>query len=115
MKPTVLFALLAAVMLGCAGSPPEQPSRPNIVLVMTDDQGFGDLGIHGNPLVKTPNIDAFAREGVQFERFYVSPVCAPTRASLMTGRYYYRSGVIHTSRGGAKMHGGETTIAEILR
>ena len=88
--------------------------RPNIVLVMTDDQGFGDLGVQGNDKIKTPNIDRFASGGVELTRFYCSPVCAPTRASLMTGRYFYRSGVVHTSRGGAKMHGDEVTIAERL-
>jgi len=91
------------------------PGRPpNIVLVLTDDQGYGDVGVHGNAMIETPNLDRFAREGVELTRFYTSPVCAPTRASLMTGRYYYRSGVIHTSRGGAKMHGEEVTIAELL-
>lgn len=89
-------------------------TRPNVIVVMTDDQGYGDLGIHGNPHVKTPHLDQFARDGVQFSRFYCSPVCAPTRASLLTGRYYYRTGVIHTSRGGAKMHGDEVTVAEWL-
>ena len=89
--------------------------RPNVVLVMTDDQGYGDIGLHKNPHLRTPNLDRFAQEGVQFSRFYVSPVCAPTRASLMTGRYHYRTGVIHTSRGGAKMHGEEVTIAERLQ
>ena len=89
-------------------------TRPNVVLVMTDDQGYGDLGLHGNKHLVTPNIDHFGQDGIQFTRFYVSPVCAPTRASLMTGRYHYRTGVIHTSRGGAKMFGDEITIAEIL-
>jgi arylsulfatase A-like enzyme len=88
--------------------------RPNVILVMTDDQGIGDLGIHGNDKIKTPNLDKFGREGIELTRFYVSPVCAPTRAELMTGRNYYRTGVIHTSRGGAKMHTEETTIAELL-
>lgn len=91
-----------------------QGMRPNIVLVLTDDQGFGDIGFHGNYRIRTPNLDQFASQGVELTRFYVSPVCAPTRASLMTGRYYYRTGVIHTSRGGAKMHGEEVTIAELL-
>lgn len=88
--------------------------RPNVILVMTDDQGIGDLGIHGNDKIKTPNLDKFGREGIELTRFYVSPVCAPTRAELMTGRNYYRTGVIHTSRGGAKMHTEETTVAELL-
>lgn len=109
---THTLALLAVFVSLCHA---EQPSRPNIVLVMTDDQGYGDLGIRNNPHLKTPNLDQFARDGIQLDRFYCSPVCAPTRASLMTGRYYYRSGVIHTSRGGAKMHGDEVTIAERLR
>ena len=89
-------------------------NRPNVILFMTDDQGYGDLGIHGNDKIKTPNLDRFGREGTQFTRFYVCPVCAPTRASLMTGRDFYRTGVIHTSRGGAKMHSEEVTIAELL-
>jgi arylsulfatase A-like enzyme len=89
--------------------------RPNVIVVLTDDQAYADLGIHGNPHVRTPHIDRFAREGTQFSRFYVSPVCSPTRASLLTGRHAYRTGVIHTSRGGAKMHGDEVTLAEQLR
>ena len=89
-------------------------ARPNVVLVMTDDHGYGDFGVHGNKHIRTPHLDRFAREGVQFTRFYVSPVCSPTRASLMTGRYHYRTGVLHTSRGAAKMHGDEMTIAECL-
>jgi arylsulfatase A-like enzyme len=86
-----------------------------VVLVMTDDQGYGDIGLHGNPHLRTPNLDRFAQEGVQFSRFYVSPVCSPTRASLLTGRYHYRTGVIQTSRGGAKMHTDEVTLAERLQ
>lgn len=88
--------------------------RPNIVVVITDDQGWGDLGIHGNDRIRTPHLDCFGREGIRLTRFYVSPVCAPTRAALMTGRYFYRTGVIHTSRGAAKMHGDEFTMAEAL-
>ncbi|MAG94403.1 MAG: hypothetical protein CMJ48_11725 [Planctomycetaceae bacterium] len=89
--------------------------RPNVILILTDDQGYGDVGVHGNEQIRTPHIDRFTREGVDLTRFYCSPVCAPTRASLMTGRYYYRSGVIHTSRGGAKMAGENVTIAELLQ
>jgi len=82
---------------------------------MTDDQGFGDLGINKNPNIITPNIDQFASESVQFDNFFVSPVCAPTRASLMTGRYSLRTGVRDTYNGGAIMSNTETTIAEILK
>ena len=89
--------------------------RPNVILIMTDDQGYGDLGIHGNPIIKTPVLDRFAGESVEIDPFYVSPVCAPTRASLMTGRYNYRTGVTDTWLGRAMMHTDETTIAEVLR
>ncbi|MHC4877417.1 MAG: arylsulfatase [Planctomycetota bacterium] len=113
--PILVVCLLALyVVISLRSALAQSTGQPNVVLVMTDDQGFGDLGIHGNEHVVSPNIDQFARDGVQFSRFYVSPVCAPTRASLMTGRYFYRTGVIHTSRGGAKMHGDEVTIAEVL-
>jgi arylsulfatase A-like enzyme len=89
--------------------------HPNIVVIITDDQGHGDLGTHGNPVIHTPNIDRLAREGVRCKSFYVSPVCAPTRASLLTGRYNYRTGVTDTYLGRAMMHPDETTLAEILR
>ena len=111
--PAIRSWAAAALAAACGGNEPD--SRPNVILILTDDQGYGDVGVHGNERIRTPNLDRFAREGIEMTRFYVSPVCAPTRASLMTGRYYYRTGVIHTSRGGAKMHGGETTLAERLR
>ena len=88
--------------------------RPNIVLIMTDDQGWAQLGSHGDPVLKTPHLDALAEEAVEMTRFYVSPVCAPTRAALMTGRYNYRTGVVDTYLGRAMMHPDEVTIAEIL-
>jgi len=81
---------------------------------MVDNLGYGDFGFSGNEKVRTPNIDKFASESIQFTGFYTNPMCAPTRASLMTARYPYRTGVIHTSRGGAKMHGEEITMAEYL-
>jgi arylsulfatase A-like enzyme len=83
-------------------------------LIVTDDQGYGDLGCHGNTKIKTPNIDKFAKESMQLRHFYVSPVCSPTRSSLMTGRYNYRTGVVDTFLGRSMMHPDETTIAEIL-
>ncbi len=82
---------------------------------MTDDQGYGDLGITGNPHVKTPVIDQFARESIKFNNFYVSPVCAPTRSSLLTGRYSLRTGIRDTYNGGAIMATNELTIAEMLK
>ena len=90
------------------------PERPNVLVIMTDDQGYGDLGVHGNPKIKTPNLDKFAGESVRLKNFYVSPVCAPTRASLLTGRYNYRTGVVDTYLGRAMMHPDEVTLAEML-
>lgn len=92
-----------------------EAAPPNVILVMTDDQGFGDVGLHGNDIVQTPAIDKFARNGIQLTEFYCSPVCAPTRAALMTGRYFYRTGVIHTSRGAARMATDEKTMAEVFQ
>ncbi len=115
----VLAAVVAALSgvgarAGGAGQAPAA-AKPNIVLVITDDQGYGDLGVHGNPVLRTPHLDRLAREGVQVSHFYVTPVCAPTRAGLLTGRYNYRTGVVDTYRGRALMHPGETTLAEHLR
>ena len=91
------------------------PERPNVIIIITDDQGYGDLGYTGNPHVKTPNIDNFAKESIRFTNFYVSPVCAPTRASLMTGRNSLRTGIRDTYNGGAIMAASEVTIAEMLK
>lgn len=92
-----------------------ESSRPNIVLIMSDDQGYGDLALHGNKYIKTPNLDAFAKNNIQFERFFVSPLCAPTRASLLTGRYSLRTGVKGVARGEETMNAEEITLAEALR
>lgn len=108
MRTCLALMLFSLVALTAA-------DRPNVIIVLTDDQGIGDVGIHGNKQIRTPAIDEFARAGLQLTRFYVEPVCAPTRAAIMTGRYHYRTGVIHTSRGGAKMAGDEKTIAEYLK
>ena len=88
---------------------------PNIILIMTDDQGYGDLGVTGNRDINTPNIDAMASRSAELTTFYVSPVCAPTRACLMTGRYNYRTRCIDTWIGRAMMEPDEVTIAEALR
>ena len=108
------FLLIVFIVFNSCISPIEN-KKPNVIIIMTDDQGFGDLGINKNPNIITPNIDQFASESIQFDNFFVSPVCAPTRASLMTGRYSLRTGVRDTYNGGAIMSNTETTIAEILK
>ncbi|PXX25415.1 arylsulfatase [Arenibacter sp. ARW7G5Y1] len=111
----ILFVLLCIVVfIGCSEES-KKTKRPNVIIVVTDDQGFGDLGYYGNPHVQTPTLDSFAKESVRFDQFIVSPVCAPTRASLMTGRYSLRTGVRDTYRGGAIMATEETTLAEMLK
>lgn len=110
----IIIGLLALFSCSFIQAAPDA-SQPNILLVLTDDQGWGDLGCHENPHLKTPNIDRFATEGIEFTRFYVSPVCAPTRASLMTGRYNYRTGVTDTWFGRATMATEEFTLAEALK
>ncbi len=101
----------AASLAGCQ----KTSRRPNVLLVMTDDQGWGDLSAGGNTILQTPQMDRVAEEGMRFDNFHVSPVCAPTRASLMTGRYNYRTGVVDTYKGRAMMYPDETTVAELLR
>lgn len=76
----------------------EKPTKPNIILILIDDQGYGDLGKHGHPLLKTPNLDHFYDQSVRFDRFYVSPSCSPTRAALLTGMHEFRNGVTHTMK-----------------
>jgi arylsulfatase A-like enzyme len=111
-----LIAILAA--LACAApaqaGAPKKAKRPNVILIMTDDQGHGDLAFHGNPKIKTPHLDRLARQSTRLTRFYVSPVCSPTRASLLTGRYNYRTGVVDTFIGRSMMHPDEVTLAELL-
>ena len=102
--------ILLAALVGC-----EKPIQPNVILIMTDDQGYGDLRITGNPNIITPTIDAFAERSLRFNNFHVSPVCAPTRSSLMTGRYSLRTGIRDTYNGGAIMSDSEVTIAEMLK
>lgn len=110
----ILFVSGFAVLARGADASRAPQGQPNVLIVITDDQGFGDIGVHGNPVVKTPNIDAFARESVWLKNFYVSPVCAPTRSSLLTGRYNYRTGVVDTFIGRALMRPGIPTLPEHL-
>ncbi|TXT37504.1 MAG: arylsulfatase A family protein [Planctomycetota bacterium] len=89
--------------------------RPNIIFVLTDDQGYGDLSCHGNPVLKTPNIDRLHREGVRFTDFMVSPTCSPTRSALMTGRHEFRNGVTHTINERERLTLSATTLAQVLQ
>jgi arylsulfatase A-like enzyme len=89
-------------------------TKPNIILVLTDDQGYEDVGFNGSTLLKTPQLDKMAEEGVALNRFYVAPVCSPTRAGLLTGRYHYRTGVTNVGSCGDRIKEREKTIADVL-
>jgi arylsulfatase A-like enzyme len=90
-------------------------SQPNVIVILTDDQGWGDLSINGNSNIATPNIDNLARGGATFSNFYVSQLCAPTRAEFLTGRYYPRSGGSGVRRGQGRINADETTIADLFK
>lgn len=93
---------------------PAVAAPPNVLVVITDDQGYGDLGAHGNPVVKTPALDAFAKQSAWLKNFYVCPVCSPTRSALLTGQYNYRTGVVDTFIGRSMMRPGVRTLPEWL-
>ena len=111
------LVLLTFALSGCSEeiADEDKSTPPNIILIVTDDQGWGDLSINGNTNLSTPNIDRLSRSGASFERFYVSPVCSPTRAELLTGRYHPRGGVYSTSAGGERLDLDETTFAEVFK
>ena len=115
MKSIVLLLLiLLGLGLQCPlhGDQEPHPSSPNVLVILTDDQGWGDLSIHGNRNLSTPHLDSIGSKGVIMDRFYVCPVCSPTRAEFLTGRYHPRGGVYSTSAGGERLNLGTTTIAE---
>ena len=90
-------------------------ARPNVVFVITDDQGYGDLGCHGNPVIHTPNLDKLHAASSRLLQYHVGPTCAPTRAGLMTGRYCNCTGVWHTIMGRSLLRAGEVTLADAFR
>ena len=107
-----LCCLVSALLLG---SDPAAQRQPNVILVITDDQGYGDVGAHGNEMINTPHMDALHAQSVRLTDFHVDPTCSPTRAALMSGRYSTRTGVWHTIMGRSLMDPSERTLAEVLR
>ena len=107
--------LLLGILATSSAAAATEGDRPNVVIIMTDDQGFGDLGVQGHPVLKTPRIDALAAESATVGAFYVHPVCTPTRAALFTGRHPQRTTAIDTWIGRAMLEPEEVTIAERLR
>jgi arylsulfatase A-like enzyme len=106
-----------SILPGCDGDTEKgvtKKRKPNVVLVITDDQGYGDLGCHGNKIIKTPNMDKLHSQSVRLTDFHVGPLCAPTRAALMTGRYCSRTGVWHTVMGRSLLREDEVTMADVF-
>ncbi len=95
--------------------PPAFAKQPNILFIITDDQGYGDISAHGNPILKTPNLDRLRSESVRFEDFHVSPTCAPTRSALFTGRHEFKNGVTHTVCERERLSLNSITLAQTLR
>lgn len=92
-----------------------QKDQPNIVLILADDMGWGDINANGNPVIETPVLNQLARQSLSFRRFYACPLSAPTRAEMLTGRYFLRTGVSSVTKGYENMNPHETTLAEILK
>ena len=122
MRHNTAFAFLLFILISIAScSLPKETSsfapleKPNIIMIMTDDQGYGDLSIHGNPYLKTPHLDQLAEESIRFSNFHVATTCAPTRAGLMTGVHCNRTGTWHTVGGRSLLSTRFPTIAEQLQ
>ncbi|VTU00295.1 arylsulfatase a : Sulfatase OS=Chthoniobacter flavus Ellin428 GN=CfE428DRAFT_1942 PE=4 SV=1: Sulfatase [Gemmataceae bacterium] len=113
--------LALAAVLGPAHAPPAAAAdplagkKPNVVFILTDDQGYGDLSAHGNPVLKTPNLDRLHAEGVRFTDFHVSPTCSPTRSALLTGRHEFKNGVTHTIHERERLTLKATTLPQVLK
>ena len=116
---TSLFSLILISNYGnttdVASAKNKLKKKPHVVFVITDDQGYGDLSLHGNPIVKTPNIDLLGKESVSLTNYHVAPTCSPTRAGLLTGRWNNRTGVWHTIMGRSMLRENEKTIADLLK
>ena len=111
----IRLALLPALLAATAALGAEPAPRPNILLILTDDQGYGDLGAHGHTLLRTPNLDRLRSESARLTDFNVSPTCAPTRAALLTGRHEFRSGVTHTILERERLALSAVTLPSLLR
>jgi arylsulfatase A-like enzyme len=110
------LVLSLALILAAAGGAFAAPAqKPNIIFILTDDQGYGDISAHGNPTLRTPNLDRLRSEGARFTDFHVSPTCAPTRSALMTGRHEFRNGITHTIFERERLTLDAATLPELLR
>ena len=114
---SVALSLLLSVSATAAAAPakPITGTQPNILFILTDDQGYGDISAHGNPILKTPHLDRLRAEGVRFTDFHVSPTCSPTRSALLTGRHEFKNGITHTILERERMTLAATTLPQVLQ
>ena len=112
MKRIALFFCFVLPLIARAGL---EGSRPNILFLLSDDQGYGDVSAHGNPILKTPNIDKLHDQSLRFTNWFNSPTCAPTRSALLTGRHEFRNGITHTILERERMDPKATTLAQVLK
>lgn len=110
----LILLLSATVVLGRNSHLSQAAQKPNVIVIITDDQGYGDLAYHGNEIIKTPAMDQFFRESVRATNFHVSPTCTPTRGALMTGRYTNRVGTWHTIAGRSLLFEDEKILPQIF-
>ena len=115
LKQLGLGALAVAAPAAARGAEKMPTRKPNVIMILTDDQGWGDVHSHGNERLDTPWMDRLADQGARFDRFYVNPLCAPTRAAVLTGRYHRRTGVSGVARRTETMRADEVTIAQALK
>ena len=108
MKFLPAFALLFVLSSFAIGA------QPNVILIVTDDQGYGDMSVHGHPWLDTPNLDRLHDEGISLDDYHVDPYCTPTRAALMTGRYSVRVGAWAVTEGRQLLNPNETTMADVF-
>src|SRR4029453_12311237 len=111
-RATFCLSLLAAGLAAFASAP--AAGKPNVIVVLSDDQGYGDFSIHGNPLLKTPNLDALARQSIRLTDFHVAPMCPPTRGQLMTGMHPCGSGATSVCAGRSFLRPGIPTMANVF-
>ena len=114
-KALILLAMLAAAAAPDTSFAACSDARPNVVLIMTDDQGYGDLSCHGNPVLKTPNLDQLYHESVRLTDYHVAPTCTPTRAALMTGHWPNRTGAWHTTFGRSLLREDAVTLGQVFQ
>jgi len=120
MKKQLYLACFLPLILSCScstapGERKDHPKQPNVIMILADDQGWGDLSVNGNSNIQTPHIDRLSESGASFEHFFVCAVCSPTRAEMLTGRYHPRGGVYSTSAGGERLDLDETTMGDVFK